>query len=309
MHIASIDIGTNTVLLLIVDHNAETGRLTPLCHIHHIPRLGKGVGETGKISREKIDALITILREFRKKAEEFSCEIILASGTYPFRAAKNALEVISEVNDKIGIHIRALPGEEEAQCSFLGAVSDTEFSDNLCVIDIGGGSTELITGTTKEIEYRNSVPFGVVNMTEKLIKEYPVTPEFLVSIRNEIQTTLQANYAIPTQPEKAIAIAGTPTTLACMLQKLTNYDEEKIHRSTLTQAAVDALILQLASLTPIQVKETFSAIVSGREDVLLMGALLLSEIMTFLKLPQVEVSSHGLRYGAIYHWLQTINEI
>ena len=304
MNIASIDIGTNTVLLLIAQLDTTLNTLTPLFHSYRIPRIGRSVGKTGRITDENIATLITILTEFKQYAEEHHCTEIIASGTYPFRAATNADDVLARVKAATGITITPLTGEDEAKYSFLGAISDIPYDGTVCVIDIGGGSTELITGKQAVINYRHSSPMGVVNFTEKLISEYPVSDSKLTEISKEVRERLHNNYEIKDEVGLAIALAGTPTTLACMLLNLKEFDEEKIHKSVLTLDGIEGLVLDLSRLSPPDILTKYSSVVAGREDVLLMGTIFLAEIMKFLGVAEVEVSSRGLRYGALFEKLK-----
>jgi len=301
MNIASIDIGTNTVLLLIAEIDTSRKELKPLYNRYEIPRIGKGVASSGYISEEKIEVLTRILTDYANEARKYNCNEIIVSGTYPFRAAKNGNAVIEMIEKSIAVRITSLSGEKEANLSFIGAISDISFSGNVCVIDIGGGSTELIFGNNSEILAKKSAPIGVVNQTEELVKSQPVSLSELDEIRGIIQNKIKSYYPLHIPTNKVIAIAGTPTTLACMKLGLPNFDEEKIHKECLSRNEIEQFVESFAVLDNFSIKEKYSAIVQGREDVILMGSILLVEAMDFLRANEVVVSSRGLRYGAIIY--------
>ncbi len=301
MNIASIDIGTNTVLLLIAEVDKQRNIFNPLLNKLNIPRIGKGLAVSGVISRDKIDLLTTILKDYKDEADKYNCEEIIAGCTYPFRAASNSEDIIKTIQDATDINITTLKGEEEALFSFLGVTSDYKTDNNITVIDIGGGSTELIVGSKNNISYRKSAPFGVVNSTERLIKNYPVTAAELARIRSEIRQNISEEWnLIPRDYESVIAIAGTPTTLACIKSGLLNFDEELIHNSNLEVCELENYIEVLAKMTPREILDTYGDVLKNREDVILMGTIILAEICLFLKIDKIQVSSRGLRYGMIY---------
>ncbi len=299
MNIASIDIGTNTVLMLIASIDITQKELNPLYNKYEIPRIGKGLALSGYIPDDKIELLRQILSGYAAEAGKYGCTEIIASGTYPFRTAINGSDVIDLIANSTGITISALSGDKEANFSFLGAISDIPSKDNVCVIDIGGGSTELILGNKSEITIKISAPIGVVNLTEELIKHYPVSGLNLKEIRDKIQNMIINFYPHNIKASKAIAIAGTPTTLACIKLGLSSFNEEKIHKAELSINDIELFIESLALLNAEEVKEKYSTIVKGREDVLLTGSIILAEIMSFLNFDKVIVSTRGLRYGAI----------
>jgi len=304
MNIASIDIGTNTVLLYIAHVNHELHTLKTICNRYEIPRLGKGLAQSGLISDEKRNALINVLKNYRIEIEKENCEIVLAHSTYPLRTAQNAQQVIEDVFKETGIRISVIDGETEARFSFLGATSGGG-NGNPCVIDIGGGSTELSIGNNNTISYRKSIPIGAVNLTEQFFKSFPPTKPAFRELVNFVSTTLRENYSIKQKISVGIAIAGTPTTLACMKLGLTDFDEEKINSCTLSSFEMNMFINELSLLTPKEILGKFSTVVKGREDVLLTGTLILTKIMEFLELETITISSHGLRHGAVIDYLFT----
>jgi exopolyphosphatase / guanosine-5'-triphosphate,3'-diphosphate pyrophosphatase len=304
MKIASIDIGTNTVILLIAE--IRNNNIVPLINEYRVPRIGKSIESSKYISHEKITELIHVLSEFNDLIKSFGCEVVLAYGTNAFRLASNSLSIIQTIREMLGIQINIVTSLQEAKYSFLGAVSNISNKDNdNLVIDIGGGSTELIYGRINKITYINSFQAGVVSGTERFFKNDPPLPSEI----KEFETYLSSSFEELeiSKNVNAIAIAGTPTTLSCIQKGLSAYNEDEIEGSVLIQADVYRLIKELSLLSSRQIKEKYIQIVSGREDVLLAGTIILNKIMKILKLTKVIVSTKGIRYGAIADFIKTNN--
>jgi len=302
MKIASIDIGTNTVILLIAE--IKYNRIVTLRNEYRVPRIGKGLMHSKRISNEKITELIQILSEFNIIIKSYNCEIVLATGTNAFRIASNALEIVQSVKDKLKIQINIATSLKEAEYSFFGALTDYYDKGNDClIIDIGGGSTELICGSMNKIKYINSFQTGVVSGTESFFKNDPP----LLSEINDFDKFLSCTFINIdiSQNVKAMAIAGTPTTLACIQKGLHVYNEEDVEGSILKQIDVYRLKEELAHLSSKQINAKYQQIVSRREDVLLAGTIILNKLMEILNLTEVIVSTKGIRYGAIVEYMQT----
>ncbi|MBI2416543.1 MAG: hypothetical protein HYV28_01310 [Ignavibacteriales bacterium] len=302
MQIASIDIGTNTVILYIAGISVESERIKTITNSYTIPRIGKNVGTTGLISQEKILRLIEILNSFQKEIVRYDCEIVLAGGTYPFRTAENVPQVIAAIKEQTGITIDILSPETEAAYSFLGASYIGSARQKPVVIDIGGGSTEISYGASRILLYRKSVPFGAVNLTEKFFTNGIVSPERIAALQLHVRDVLCNEFSIDFTITNCLAIAGTPTTLAAMNAGLLSFDEMLIDGRILTKNEIDFFIPELASLSPAEVLQKYGSIVAGREDVLLAGTIILSEILRFLKIPELQVNAKGLRHGAVFEY-------
>src|ERR1035437_1028282 len=302
MKIASIDIGTNTVILLIAE--IKNNQIIAIRNEYRVPRIGKGLTHSKNINDEKIKELIQILSEYKNIIKSYNCEVVIAIGTNAFRISSNATAIIKTVKDKLGIQINIATSLKEAEYSFLGALSDLnkENTDSL-VIDIGGGSTELISGKMSQIKYINNFQAGVVSGTEGFFKH---DPPLSCEIHN-FDTFLSSTFVhldIP-QNVRAIAIAGTPTTLVCIQKDLKVYNEDEVEGSLLKQVDVYRLKEELSFLSSKQIKEKYSQVVSGREDVLLAGTIILNKLMMLLNLTDVSVSTKGIRYGAIVEYMHT----
>ncbi|MDR3668578.1 MAG: hypothetical protein P4L35_17190 [Ignavibacteriaceae bacterium] len=300
MKIASIDIGTNTVILLIAE--IRQNKIYSIRNEYRVPRIGKGIESTKTISNGKITELIEILREFNNLISSYKCEVTIATGTNAFRIALNATDIIKLAMDKLGIKINIATGRKEAEYSFLGAVSDYQDDDkNNLIMDIGGSSTEIISGKSNNITYINSFETGVVTGTEKFFKH---DPPLLIEIRmyEEFLSSIFANID-EILIERAIAIAGTPTTLACIQKGIKEYYEDEVEGSILKRDDVLRLKEELSHISSKQIREKYTKVVYGREDVLLAGTIILNKLMQLLNLTQVIVSTKGIRYGAIVEFI------
>ena len=304
MIIASIDIGTNTVLLLIAEVNLTTFKFKSIVNLQRIPRIGKGLAIGQPIVKEKIEMLYSIIQEYSKLIDENKCEAVLVNATNAFRIASNSRELVDGIRKKFNLDVKVVSGKEEAMLSFLGATSNYINTSKFLVIDIGGGSTELIYGTKSKIRFVQSYPVGVVSGTEKFYKNNPPTSLELDKFNEYINQQLNEIAFKDILPDQVIAIAGTPTTLACINQNLTEYNEELIEGSSLKKYELENIIGTLQNLTSQEIKHKYKSIVNGREDVLLAGSQILASIMNILNIDEVTVSTKGIRYGAIVDFVK-----
>jgi len=303
MNIASIDIGTNTVILLIAKADRSKNSLLALHNEYRMPRIGKGLQPNGAIIEEKVNLLFSILTEYKTIIEKYRCEKILVTATNAFRLASNSNEISDRIKDKFNFDLNIITGEVEAKYAFLGALSGTEIAGLTLVIDIGGGSTELIFGNGSEIIFKHSYPIGSVIATENYLMHSPPLPDEMEKLELKLKVILKGITEI-SKPEKVIAIAGTATTLACMVKGLKEFDEAKIDGSYLTAVDLKYLISEIKILLPEQIKKNYGNVLSGREDIILGGALILKQIMRIIDVDKVSVSSRGIRYGAIINFLK-----
>lgn len=302
MLIASIDIGSNTVLMLISEVDFASNRFNPIKNYYEIPRIGKGLRNDNSIAEEKIILLIDILTRFKKESSQFQCEKIICVATSAMRITKNQFEICERVFNATGIKINVISGEEEAALSFLGAVSAQHLGKYL-VIDIGGGSTELIFGNNQNIEFKKSFPIGVVSFFEKYIKFFPVSDSIISEIEFTIEQHIEAIHISDFSNCSAISIAGTPTTLAAIKNNLNDFNEEMIEGDILTIEEIERQIQSFKFMKPDEILSNYSQVVKGREDLILVGAIILKTIMSKLKIKNTTVSTRGIRYGLVQKFI------
>ncbi|MDQ1265252.1 MAG: exopolyphosphatase / guanosine-5-triphosphate,3-diphosphate pyrophosphatase [Bacteroidota bacterium] len=289
--IAAIDIGTNTILMLLAESEGS-GVFRILGDYHDIARLGESLGKTGKICDDAIERASNILQKYMNICRELDIDIIRTVGTAALREAKNGVYVRNVFENIIGFPVEIIPGEAEAAMSYLGAADNV---GQASVLDIGGGSSELIAGAVGKILSRISLPIGAVKLTEKLLSASPPLESEISDGRKFIRNILIEKIKFPVKGE-LIAVAGTPTTIAYVLLGLNGYDEKAVQGYQLKLSELDELLTEFAKLKASEISEKYH-IHPLRADVITMGGLILSEIMKFLGRNCCTVSSHGLRYG------------
>jgi exopolyphosphatase/guanosine-5'-triphosphate,3'-diphosphate pyrophosphatase len=306
MIVASIDIGTNTVLLLIAGVDSVSHRIIPLHNEYRIPGIGHGIKRTQIISPDKLTLLYEVLNEYNRIIKKFNCKKVLITGTNVFRIAKNTSGIQKRIKELFGYDLNVISGELEAEYAYLGAISNFIEPSATTVIDIGGSSTEIITGEGSGISYKISLQLGSVTATEKFLKHSPPLKSEIENLRREIQGVFNAISEIRTA-KKIIAVAGTATTLGCIKSGLKEFDEDKVDQSSITARELGEIIEELKSLSSGEILEQFGSVMKGREDIILAGALILYEFMSFSLKEKVIVSTRGIRYGAIVKFLTDRN--
>lgn len=305
MIVASIDVGTNTVLLLIAEVNKFNTKIIPLINEYRMPRIGQGIKQTGIISSPKLALLYDVLSEYDKIIRKHNCENILVSGTNAFRIAENTNDIISEIKNKFNYDLNVLSGEEEAEYAYLGVISNNYESAELAVIDIGGSSTEIIYGKGLNIIFKKSLQLGSVTGKEKFFSSIPPTKSEILKFEDEIMNLfITINHKFV--PEQVIAIAGTATTLACIKSGLKEFQEDKVDNSLITINEIENIIKNLMQLHPQEILDKYGSVMRGREDIIFAGAFILYEFMKFLGIKKVRVSTRGVRYGAIIKYIQSL---
>ncbi|HNI11174.1 MAG TPA: Ppx/GppA phosphatase family protein [bacterium] len=301
MRFASIDIGTNTVLLLIAEADSS-GHLHTLFEKQRIIRLGKNVDAQKNIAHEGMDKLTHVLTEYLQDAANHQTAKIVIGATSAMRDAANKETILNEIYHRTGQRIQILTGDEEAQWTFQGGCLALPplTRHPILLIDIGGGGTEFVVGSASDMTFKKSLNIGAVRMTERFINHDPPLQSELESLRryahNEFDTHLSGIKNI--QPAHALGVAGTVTTLCAMLQALPHYDPKRINGYMIDKAALDSLIEKLSDLT-LEERRKIPGLEPERADVIIAGATILSEIFSFFNLDKITVSNFGLRYGLI----------
>jgi exopolyphosphatase/guanosine-5'-triphosphate,3'-diphosphate pyrophosphatase len=297
MTIASIDIGTNTVLLLVGSIGPDGG-IEVLHDAVRAPRLGQGVDASRHLAHASMIRVLRVLSEFQPVMEPFHPDRTIVTATSAVRDAQNRQEFIDRVREETGLAVRVLTGNEEAEWTFAGTVSATPQPGAALVIDIGGGSTEISIGSGPRPSFHTSMDVGAVRITERLLRSTPPGPEELAAARAAISAQLAAIPHNAFSQGTAYAVAGTPTTLAAHLAGLKDYERSVVDGYELSRNAVEGVLQDLARLTPPEIR-TLGSHFNGREDVIAAGALILLEVMDHFALQRVRVSVRGLRYGAL----------
>jgi len=297
MKIASIDIGSNTVLLLIAEVNGS--EIIPIVNEYRIPRISSCLSKTGIISEESITKLFKVLTEYKSIIDEHNCEKIIVNGTQALRVAGNSQVILSKIKSQFNFDLNIVTGDTEALYSFKGALSSFTDNNNYVMIDIGGASTEIVFGNRSDIFFKKSFPIGVVVSKEKYLLTNPPTDEEIIIFNEKLNKIFNELAAIDFQNSQIIAVAGTPTTLSALKLGMEEYSESKIEQSIITDTDLDYFKNKFMKLSYLDIKYHYSPIIVGREDVILAGTIILEHLMNLFKTDKLFVSGRGLRYGAI----------
>ena len=278
MRVAAIDCGTNSIRLLIADIDGSNFR--EVVRDMEIVRLGQGVDETGQFHPDAIARTLTAVDKFAAEIAKRGVEKIRFCATSATRDATNRHLFVDGVRERLGIELEVISGDEEAALSFAGAIKDLDPSNGpFLVVDIGGGSTEFVFGTST-VEAARSVNIGCVRMTERHISSDPATPEQIELARTDIQAAIaQAAAVVPiTRAKTLVAVAGTATTVAAAALELPEYDRYAIHLSRISAQQTHDAATMFATKSREQ-RLLLGYMHPGRVDVIAAGSLVLSEIM------------------------------
>lgn len=295
--VASIDIGTNTILLLIAE--LEEGKLKPLFDMETIVRLGEGVQKNGVLSEKAMERGFQTLTRYLKKCQTMGVQEIFAIGTSAMREARNSEVFLRMSKEKLGLPIEIISGEKEAEISFLAVVKDfRETEKMILVVDVGGGSTEFIAGRGERIAQWKSLPLGSVRFTEQFLVSDPVQEKEWEKMEEEVRKWL-AKIPPSREPVTMVAVGGTATTLASVDQGLKEFIPEKIHHFALEKEALKNQLLLYRSKT-IEERKKIPGLAPARADVMLAGGAILYLAMEKFHCSSVLISCHGIRYGLLY---------
>jgi exopolyphosphatase/guanosine-5'-triphosphate,3'-diphosphate pyrophosphatase len=278
MRVAAIDCGTNSIRLLIADIDGNNFR--EVVRDMEIVRLGQGVDETGQFHPDAIARTLAAVDKFAAEIAKRGVEKIRFCATSATRDATNRHLFVDGVRDRLGIELEVISGDEEAALSFAGAIKDLDPSNGpFLVVDIGGGSTEFVFGTST-VEAARSVNIGCVRMTERHFASDPASVQQIESARTDIQAAIaQAAAVVPiTQAKTLVAVAGTAITVAAAALDLPEYDRYAIHLSRISAQQTHDASTMFATSTREQ-RLTLGYMHPGRVDVIAAGSLVLSEIM------------------------------
>jgi exopolyphosphatase/guanosine-5'-triphosphate,3'-diphosphate pyrophosphatase len=278
MRVAAIDCGTNSIRLLIADIDGNNFR--EVVRDMEIVRLGQGVDETGQFHPDALARTLAAVDKFAAEIAKRGVEKIRFCATSATRDATNRHLFIDGVRDRLGIELEVISGDEEAALSFAGAIKDLDPSNGpFLVVDIGGGSTEFVFGTST-VEAARSVNIGCVRMTERHFASDPAKSEQIEAARTDIQAAIaQAAAVVPiTQAKTLVAVAGTATTVAAAALELPEYDRYAIHLSRISAQQTHDAATMFANTSREQ-RLQLGYMHPGRVDVIAAGALVLSEIM------------------------------
>ena len=298
--IASIDIGSNTVRLLILDTSGNKNYKL-LVSKRNITRLGENMDSEGKLIEKRIVATLKVLAEFKKTCLENGNPPIFAVATSAVREASNGQEFVRLAKKETGIDIKIISWEEEARLTLEGVFWKTLHENRkIITLDIGGGSTEFILSKGKNISGSCSTSLGVVRLTEKFIFQHPIKDKEFKELKNYLRKELLVvkKQLSTFSPEILIGTAGTVTTIAALKEKIYPYDPEKIHGSIFSFHDAESILEDLKKKS-LKERLALKPLEQGREDLIIAGIAIVLETMRAFDCKMLKVSEHSLREGII----------
>ena len=303
MRYAAIDIGTVTARLLVADVDAQ-GRLHELCRRSEIVNLGAGVDETGMLAPDAIDRVCQVVVQYRAAIDELSQDepmVVRCLATSASRDAGNADEFAKRLAD-LGIELDVIPGEYEAQLSFLGA-SGSFIGERLLVSDAGGGSTELIAGIAGEgVVHAHSFNIGCRRATERLLKTDPPTAEEQAAlaawVREEFTSFFDELRAMDFVPQRFVAVAGTATSAVSIDKVMEVYDSRAVHGTEVSAETLASITNRLAAM-PLEDRMKVVGLQPKRAPVIVAGFIILQQILALSGLPSYTASETDILEGII----------
>ena len=300
MRVAVVDIGTNSTRLLVAQ--VDDGEVTAeLARESRVTRLGQGVDATGALGEEPMQRVFAVLDDYRRQIDEHRADATVAVLTSAVRDASNGAAFTEAVRERYGLDARTIPGAEEAALTFLGATSERADGDDgeIVVIDIGGGSTELVVGRGREVSFFVSLQAGVVRQTERHIHHDPPRPEELEAMAAEVDAIIAEH--VPAEVRErvraAVAVAGTATSTAAIDLALEPYDREKVHGHPMPAAKLREQLERLASI-PDDERRRVAGLHPDRAPTIVAGIVLLLEVLKAFGVEETEVSDNDILRGA-----------
>jgi exopolyphosphatase/guanosine-5'-triphosphate,3'-diphosphate pyrophosphatase len=291
--VAVIDVGTNSTRLLVADVD---GGVTPLERRSTVTRLGRGVDLSGRLASEAIEDVCAAIGGYVGILQELEAETVEVIATSAVRDADNGGAFVAELRERFALSARVLDGEEEARLTYLGATSETPPNEPTLVVDIGGGSTELIVGSGSEISFHDSLQAGVVRHTERHVNSDPPAASELEALATDVRGLIQDSIGAGVEARRGIAVAGTPTSLAAVEMELEPYDPSRVHGHVLALPSIQVILSRLASL-PLAERIEVAGLHPDRAPTIVAGVVILVETMRAFDLEEITVSEHDILYG------------
>ncbi len=307
--LAVIDIGSNTIEVLIA--RCLPHKLKAIEHQSTMVRLEESVDHKGEISRDKYQLALKAIKKYQKLAKEKRAERILAFATEALREARNGQDFIKAVKRETGIEVQLISGLTEAVLDYYGATNSADLPDDAGVLDVGGGSTEIVTAKNKRITWLTSVPIGSGAIHDRYMPSDPPTRQEIEAVRSSLAGQLEMIH-IPKTPPALIVTGSSASSLLKLTQRAFKLDQQKDTLTLKDFALCEGL---LGALPAKEVAQRYELNLE-RALILPAGGLIIQAMMQYLHLDEIQVSSHGVREGALLaytrygeHWLEEVNSI
>ena len=301
--IAALDVGSNTVLMLVAELGAAG--LRPLSEMMRLTRLGRGVDRTGTLDADSAALTLGAIAGFVEKARALGAQKILTAATAALRDAHNGPEFIDRVRARTGVELEIISGQTEADLNFLAAVHGLGIdpAQSMLIIDIGGGSTELIRCDAGAEPAMVSMQIGSVRLTERFVAHDPPAAEEQARIYDTVRNQLSALGWNDFRSACLVGVAGTVTTVAAVAMGLHKQDHSTVHGQRLARDQVAETTRSFFSLT-VEQRRRLPGMIEGRADVICAGAAILDSATQFFHADSVIVSDQGVRWGLVYRELE-----
>jgi len=296
--VAVIDIGTNSTRLMVADVDGNS--VTELARHSEVTRLGRGVDYTQLLSDEAIEVVCQTVAGYVETIQDLETESTLVIATSAVRDASNGSAFVAELRERFELDCRVLDGDEEARLTYMGAISSRSGEEKLLVVDIGGGSTEMVVGKGQEPTFHTSLQAGVVRHTERQLPTDPPSATELENLAGDIKSLISGALEDldSKHVDRAIGVAGTPSSLAAVDLELVPYDSLAVEGHVLELTKVQKLLSMLSSM-PLEERKQVPGLHPARARAIVAGGVILIEVMRAFDLDRIEVSEHDILYGGV----------
>ena len=297
LRVAVVDMGTNSTRLLVAD--VEDGRVRELERRSTVTRLGRGVDTSGQLSGEAIEDVCVAIASYIDIYEDLGADRVRAIATSAVRDASNGAMFLAELRERFALDAEILDGAEEARLTYLGAYAERPPAEKTMVVDIGGGSTELVIGDGPDVGFYASLQAGTVRHTERHIANDPPLASELEELAGDVQGLIDEALegAALAQASFGIGVAGTPTSLAAIDQSLDPYDPAMVHGYRMSLESIQRMLSQLAAM-PLADRVRVPGLHEGRAPTIVAGVIILIQVMRAFGLAEIEASEHDILWGA-----------
>ena len=302
MRVGAIDVGTNSIRLLVADIRSGAGprELLTVSRAGEPCRLGRGLGRSGEVDEEMADRAATLAAEFARRARSLGARHIVLGATAALREAANRVSVVGLIEQRSGVRVRILSGQDEARLVYQAVVlglREVARRSPCVVFDLGGGSTEVVSGLGTESGRWASIPLGAVSLTERFVRTDPVGPAELAAIAAAVKECLMQHCAFMPEVTPILAgVGGTVTVLASLDRQLATYDPSSIEGWLIESSRLNGLIDRVASSTG-RSREDWPVMGTGRSDILVAGVMVVRQLAERFRSRGLLCSTQGLRYG------------
>lgn len=293
---AVIDIGTNSTRLLVADVTGTT--VSEVERLTTVTRLGRGVDHSGRLSADAIEAVCETVAAYVDLIASSGAETTSVIATSAVRDAENGSAFVAELRERFALDAEVFDGDIEAQTTYLGTTADRSGEETLLVVDIGGGSTELIIGRGKEPLFHRSLQAGVVRHTERMLASNPPNASELEQLADDLGRLIARALEGQEIPEivRGVAVAGTPASLVAVDLGLEPYDPELVEGHVLQLGTIQHWLSKLSSM-PLEERQQVTGLHPDRAEAIVAGLVILIEIMRTFNLEEVEVSERDILHG------------